>query len=74
MNGETVKALRIYFGFNQRKFAEVIGITAAYLCMIESNHRTVSDTVRIRIAQRFEVTEELREALRRSKLAAKLMV
>jgi transcriptional regulator with XRE-family HTH domain len=73
VNGEVLKAMRIYFGLSQRDMAASIGITAAYLCMLESNYRPVTDTVRIKFAQKHEITDGLREALRRSKLADSLL-
>jgi transcriptional regulator with XRE-family HTH domain len=74
MKGETIKALRIFFGLSQRQLAELIGITSPYLCMLESSERKVPDTIRIKITQRFEFTDELVEALRRSKHADTVII
>jgi transcriptional regulator with XRE-family HTH domain len=74
MNGETVKSLRIFYGLSQRALADTLGISSPYLCMLESRERRVPDTIRIKITQRFEFTDELLEALRRSKHADTVII
>ncbi|MFC5650917.1 helix-turn-helix domain-containing protein [Paenibacillus solisilvae] len=69
MNGSTIKAIRIKNRLSQRQLAAQLGITPSYLCQIERNKKSISDTIRIKLAQLFEVNDELIEAIRRSKLA-----
>ncbi|WP_373230379.1 helix-turn-helix domain-containing protein [Cohnella sp.] len=74
MKGETVRAIRVYHELSQNSMAAQLGLTAGYLCMIESNKRAVSDVVKLKIAQRYGVDDSLIEALRRSSLISKLTV
>ncbi|WP_425455511.1 helix-turn-helix transcriptional regulator [Cohnella phaseoli] len=68
-----MKAIRLWLGMSQREMAGRLGVTDSYLCQIEAG-RPVSDAIRIKIAQTFDVTAEMLEAIRRAKLADQLLV
>lgn len=74
MNGDTIKAIRIYLGLSQPEMAKKLGVTASYICQMECKQKQVSDAIRIKIAQTFDVTEPMLEAIRRAKLSDKLIV
>lgn len=59
MNKESFKALRLKKGMTQKQFADLLRVSESTVAAIETGRRNISDTVRARLAQNFEVSEEL---------------
>lgn len=55
MNGEKVKAMRLYLNKTQREFAAKLGVAASTICEIENNHRQISGLIHGRLT-RIEMT------------------
>lgn len=63
MNGKTLRNLRLYHGLTQESLSNVIGVSRAYLSLIEHGKKPVSDRVKMKVAQHFKVTDELIQAM-----------
>jgi len=59
MNREKFKALRLQKGMTQKEFADLLRVSESTVEAIENGRREISDTVKARLAQNFEVSEEL---------------
>lgn len=59
MNKDSFKALRLKQGMTQKNFADLLGVSESTVAAIETGRRNISDTVRARLAQNFEVDKEL---------------
>lgn len=59
MNKESFKAMRLQKGMTQKEFADLLRVSESTVAAIENGRRSISDTVRARLAQNFEVSEEL---------------
>jgi transcriptional regulator with XRE-family HTH domain len=69
-----VRSIRMFNGLKQNEMAQKLGISATYLCDIEAGRRRVTEDLRKKIAMVFGVSDELIEALKRSKLSDRLIV
>lgn len=72
MSGEAVRAIRISLNLSQREFASMLKVSRSVIAAVESRHRSVSDNLRIRIAQTFGCGDEVIEAITRAKESSKL--
>lgn len=72
MNREALRAIRIYHGMTQSQFAAALGISKSCVASAESGYRNVSDKLRVLVAQRFGMSEDILEAIAAAKASAKL--
>lgn len=74
MTGLTVRAIRLYYGLTQREFAKLLGVSYSTIGAIESGRRKVTKNMRIKIAQTFDLTDEVIAAIERAHKVVKLTV
>lgn len=74
MNREALRAIRIYHNMTQSQFAAALGLSKSCVASAESGYRNVSDNLRVRVAQRFGMGEEILEAIAAAKTSASLVV
>lgn len=72
MNGETVRAIRVYKEMTQPEFAAVLKVSKSCIAAVESGHRVVSDNLRIRIAQTFGMGTDILEAIAAARASSNL--
>lgn len=72
MNGETVRAIRIYKEMTQPEMAALLKVSTSTIAAVENGHRIVSDNLRIRIAQTFGAGDDILEAIARAKESERL--
>lgn len=70
MSGTTLKELRLYIGITQQELADRVGVSKAYISLMESGKKPVSDKVRINIAKYFELDDRFFETMERAKRLA----
>jgi plasmid maintenance system antidote protein VapI len=58
MTNETFKLIRLYTGLSQQAFAEKINVGKATVSMIEGGKRIVTDNVKSKLANHFELTTD----------------
>lgn len=56
--GRLIKSLRISFGWQQKKLAEMLNISTNYLCQIETGKRIPSADIIERIAKEFKISKD----------------
>lgn len=59
MNSKTFKALRIKEGYSQADFATLLGVSESTVAAIETNRRPMSAKVKVRLAQQYELNDEM---------------
>ncbi|MEK4085148.1 helix-turn-helix domain-containing protein [Psychrobacillus sp. FSL K6-1415] len=59
MNSTSFKALRIREGKTQAAFAEMLGVSESTVAQIETNKRPISARVKVKLAQKFKMDDEL---------------
>jgi DNA-binding XRE family transcriptional regulator len=74
VNNLTVRAIRLYHGLSQEAFAERLGVSKSTIAAIETGRRRVTKNVQIKIAQKFELTDDLIQAIQRTQEASKLAI
>lgn len=67
MDANTVKALRLYLGLTQKEFAGKIGVGRHSVSNMERGITPVSLRVRMKIAQRYDVSQEFLTTLERTR-------
>ncbi|MFD1955830.1 helix-turn-helix transcriptional regulator [Paenibacillus thailandensis] len=72
MSGDAVRAIRISKNMSQSEFAAALKVSRSLIEAVENERRAVSHNLRIRIAQTFDVTDEMLELIRRAKDSGKL--
>jgi transcriptional regulator with XRE-family HTH domain len=72
MNREALRAIRIYNDMTQSEYAAALGVSQSCVASAESGYRSVSDKLRVRVAQRFGMGADVLEAIQRAKASAKL--
>lgn len=72
MNGDAVRAIRIYAGLTQEAFARRLGVSKSCVAEAESGRRPVSPALRIKIAQVYGVSPEIKKAIADAKASAEL--
>lgn len=65
MNNETFRNIRIYLGLTQKEYGEKIGLARQSVSLIELGERVVTNRVRMRVAQVFNLDEEFIESMSR---------
>lgn len=64
-----MKDIRLFLDMTQKEFAKWIGVSLASVSMIECGQRSVSDSIKAKLAHKFEVTDDfLQYRQRKSKL------
>lgn len=58
MTNETFKLIRLYSGMSQRAFAKHIGVSHGTVSLIEANYRPVSEYVRAKVAEKFDLNDD----------------
>lgn len=58
MMNETFKLIRLYTGLSQQAFAKKINVGKATVSMIEGGKRGVTDNVKSKIANHFDLTPD----------------
>jgi transcriptional regulator with XRE-family HTH domain len=58
VTNETFKLIRLYTGLSQRAFAKKISVGHGTVSMIEGGRRVVSDKVKSKLANHFELTPD----------------
>lgn len=74
MTGFAVRAIRLYYGLTQREFAERLGVDNTTICAIERGKRKVSDNMRIKIAQTFDLNDDVIAAIERAHKAENVAI
>ncbi|MDF1510196.1 helix-turn-helix transcriptional regulator [Robertmurraya sp. DFI.2.37] len=59
MNGNLFRALRMREGMTQEEFGAKLNLSKSAIANIESGRRPISDKVRARLAQKFEIDDNL---------------
>jgi transcriptional regulator with XRE-family HTH domain len=72
MDREALRAIRIFHGMTQSQFAEALGISKSCVASVESGYRNVSDNLRVRVAQRFGMSEDVVRAVKDARASADL--
>ncbi|MBY3623619.1 helix-turn-helix transcriptional regulator [Acinetobacter sp. CUI P1] len=72
MDREALRAIRIYHGMTQSQLAEALGISKSCVASAESGYRSVSDNLRVRVAQKFGMSEEVVRAVKDARTSADL--
>jgi len=72
MNGDTVKAIRLSRNMTQPEFAAAVKVSQSLVWAVENGQRSVSDSLRIKIAQTFGTGDDIVEAIARAKESSKL--
>ncbi|MCU6709787.1 helix-turn-helix domain-containing protein [Paenibacillus sp. J5C_2022] len=72
MNGETVRAIRVYKDMTQPEMAELLKVSTSTISAVENGHRAVSRELRLRIAQTFGTGDDIMEAIARARDAERL--
>ncbi len=57
MNGNTVKAIRLFNGESQRSFAKLLGFSYSGIAAVESGRYAPSERLRASIARKFPIDE-----------------
>jgi len=70
MNREALRAIRIFHGMTQLEFAAALGVSHSCIASAESGYRSVSDNLRVRVAQRFGMGPDVLEAIAVAKVSA----
>lgn len=65
MNAEHFKAIRLSKRLTQKQFADLLGVSRSTVEAIENGRRPISDTVRARLAQEVDASDELFSFLHR---------
>ncbi|MGM0828066.1 MAG: helix-turn-helix domain-containing protein [Bacillota bacterium] len=58
MTNETFKLIRLYTGLSQEAFAKKINVGKATVSMIEGGKRVVTDNVKSKLANHFDLTRD----------------
>ena len=74
MTGLTVRAIRLHYGLSQREFAKHLGVSYSTISAIESGRRKVTKNMRIKIAQTFDLNDDVITAIERAHKAEKVAV
>jgi putative transcriptional regulator len=53
-----LKHYRVHFGYKQKEFAEIIGVSVSHMCMLESGKRTPSLELAYKISDKFDLSVE----------------
>lgn len=72
MDGIAVRAIRIFYSMTQQTFATHLGVSLSAIKAVETNQRRVSENMRFRIAQAFDLNPDVLEAIRRAKASSKI--
>lgn len=72
MNKEALRAIRIFHGMTQSDFAAALNVSQSCIASAESGYRGVSDNLRVRVAQRFGMGEDVLNAIAAAKASAGL--
>lgn len=67
MDGNYVKAIRLYLDKSQPEFASMLGVSLSSIAMVEAGHRSVTDRLRFKIAKHVELDEDFYEQFQRFK-------
>jgi transcriptional regulator with XRE-family HTH domain len=59
MQAKTFRGLRLKAGKTQAEWAEFLGVSESTVAAIENERRSISDSVRARLAQKVQVDDEL---------------
>lgn len=58
VTNETFKLIRLYSSMSQRDFAKHIGVSPTTVGLIEANYRPVSEYVRAKVAEKFDLNDD----------------
>lgn len=64
MKPQELTSLRISAGMEQRELAQLLGCSAAYVCMMEGGKRAISSDMEVRIAECLSVARDRRDRRR----------
>lgn len=67
----TLRAIRIYFGMTQQQVADRLGMARSSYEACEAGRRRITPNLRMKVAQRFELTEDVFDAVARTREAEK---
>lgn len=74
MTGLTVRAIRLHYGLSREEFAERLGVSRSTIEAVENGRRKVSTNLRIKIAQTFDLTDDVIAAIERAHKAEKVAI
>lgn len=66
MDKETFRKIRLYLRKTQEEFAKDLGVSDSTIAAIETGRRAISDRVRMRLAVKFEITNDFIESMERA--------
>lgn len=72
MDREALRAIRIFNDMTQSQFAEALGVSHSCIAAAESGYRNVSDNLRVRVAQRFGMSDEVVRAVKDARTSTQL--
>ncbi|KGE20804.1 helix-turn-helix transcriptional regulator [Paenibacillus wynnii] len=72
MDREALRAIRIYHGMTQLQFSAALNVSKSCIASAESGYRNVSDNLRVRVAQRFGMSEEVVKAVKDARTSANI--
>jgi plasmid maintenance system antidote protein VapI len=65
----TMKSIRLHYDLSCEEMADKLEVSVSLIRMIESSARPLSTTMRIKLGQAFDLTDEVIDAIQRSKKA-----
>jgi DNA-binding XRE family transcriptional regulator len=63
MTGNYLKAVRLAYGYKQKDFAEVLGVSLSCVAMAEVGKRKITDSLRFKVARNFPITPEIQTVI-----------
>lgn len=61
MDKDLFKQIRVNAGLNQFEYAKELGLTQAFISMLENGHYPISDNTRRKVAAKFEVSDVIEQ-------------
>lgn len=68
MDALAVRAIRIKNGLSRGDFAKKLGVSVSAIAMIECGKRRVTENMKLRILQNFDVDSDLLDIIHRAKM------
>ncbi|MGO4372711.1 helix-turn-helix transcriptional regulator, partial [Paenibacillus sp. MCAF20] len=72
MTKEALRAIRIFHDMTQSEFSAALNVSQSCVASAESGYRGVSDKLRVKVAQRFGMGEDVLNAIAAANASANL--
>ncbi|WP_419885206.1 helix-turn-helix transcriptional regulator [Paenibacillus sp. B-A-8] len=63
MTGNNLKSVRLAYGYKQKDFAQVLGVSLSCVAMAEVGKRKITDSLRFKVARNFPITPEIQAVI-----------